>query len=337
MMNFNEFTEYAKAHITEHLPPDYQTADIRMEEIRKMNEKYTGLTVRLDESISAPVINMDMFYQQYQDGRSMDDMMKEMAEIVQMEPPAAIDIDALRNYENVKDKLFVRLNSVDGNEKVMSDSPYQMQADMMMTYHIYIPDSDGSGFMSARVTNEILKEYGITAQQLHEDAIANTEMLFEPKIQGMMEALTGIPEENPTMMVVTNEQGLFGASALFCNGVMDKAADLMKGNYYVLPSSIHETLVIPDNGDFVRSDLEKMVKEANRTVVDPSDRLSDAVYHYDSKDRIFERADTFEKRVQTKNQERGSLLGKLNDKKEQIERTAPGIGHNKQRQTGLAI
>ena len=191
--------------------------------------------------------------------------------------------------------------------------------------------------MSARITNEMMKDYGITPEQLHQDAIASTEKLFEPKIQSMAEALTGIPEEDPKMMIVTNTQGSLGASALFCDGIMDMAADIMNGNYFVLPSSIHETLIVPDNGEFERESLENMVKEANRTVVEPVDRLSDAVYHYDSKDRVFERADTFEKRMQAKAAERGSLLGKLQDKKEQIERSAPGIGQNKQRQTGLAI
>ena len=337
MMNFNEFTAYAKEHIGDLLPPEYRAAEIRLNEVQKMNESYTGLTVRLNESISAPVVNMDMFYQQYQDERPLEDVMRDMANVVQMEPPASIDIEALKDYSNVKDKLFVRLNSMEGNEKVMAESPHRMAADMLMTYHIYIPDRNGGGFMSARITNEMLADYGITAEQLHQDAIASTARIFEPKVQSMMEALTGVPEEEPKMMIVTNMQGSLGAGALFCEGIMDKAAEYMKGNYFVLPSSIHEMLVVPDNGDFDRSELEKMVREANRSVVESSDRLSDHVYHYDSKDRVFERADAFEKRVQARAAERGSILGRLQEKKEQIERNTPAIGQNKQRQAGLVM
>lgn len=338
MMNFDEFTEYAKAHIGEFLPPEYAAADIRVDEVQKMNERYTGMTVRLEEKASAPVINMEMFYQQYQDDRPISNVMQDMAGIVQMEPPASIDINVMKDYEQVKDKLFIRLNSQEGHDQIMADSPHRIEADLLMTYHIYIPDRDGDGgFMSARITNDMMKEFGISQEQLHQDAIASTEHILHPRVQSMMEALTGIPEDDPKMMVVTNEQGVLGASALFCSGIMDKAAEQMKGNYFVLPSSIHEMLVVPDNGDFNRADLESMVKEANRTVVDPGDRLSDAVYHYDSKDRIFERADVFEKRMQEKSAERGSILGKLQDKKEQIEKNAPALGQNKQRQAGLAI
>ena len=338
MMKFDEFTKYAKEHITDHLPPEYRDAEIRLDEVNKMNERYTGLTVRLEDNVSTPVVNLDLFYQQYEDNRPIDAVMSDMAGIALMKPPAEIDIEAMKDYSKIRDKLFVRLNFVDGNEKVMADSPHHMAADMMMTYHIYIPDRDGNGgFMSARITNEMLKDLGVSQEQLHMDAIANTEKLFKPKVVGMMEALTGAPEKDPQMMIVTNEQGSLGAAALFCAGIMDKAAEHMKGNYFVLPSSIHETLIVPDNGDFDRKDLESMVREANRTVVDPADRLSDSVYHYDQKDRIFERADAFEKRTQIRTAQKESLLGRLQDKKDQVGHNAPAVNPGRQHQAGLVM
>jgi len=336
MMNYNEFMEYAAGHIKDLLPAGYQSAEIRLETVQKTSEQYTGLMVRPEGRDSAPVANMKMFYEQYQATDSIDRVMADIASVLQMEPPSEIDVNVLKDYDQVKDKLFVRLSPVEGNETIMAESPHTMQADMLMTYHIYIPSKD-DGFLSARVTNQMMEDYTVTPEQLHQDAIANTPRIFEPKVQSMMEALTGIPEEDPQMMVVTNSQGSLGASALFCEGIMDKAAEHMKGNYFVLPSSIHEMLVVPDNGNFNRADLESMVKQANQTVVEPADKLSDTVYHYDHQDRVFERADTYEKRVQTKAAEKGSLLGKLQDKKEQVERTAPGIGQNRQRQTGLAM
>lgn len=335
MMNFNEFTEYAKEHIKDFLPIEYQSAEVRLETVQKTSEQYTGLMVRPEERDSAPVANMEMFYEQYKADEPIGSIMTHMADVIQMEPPSEIDMNVLKDYEQVKEKLFARLSPAEGNETIMADSPHQMQADMLMTYHIYIPSQEG--FLSARVTQQMMDDYGISPEQLHQDAIANTPNIFAPKVQSMMEALTGIPEEDPQMLVVTNDQGSLGASALFCEGIMDKVSEQMKGNYFVLPSSVHELLAVPDNGNFSRSDLETMVKQANETVVDPVDKLSDAVYHYDAKDRIFERADAFEKRMQDKSMERGSLLGKLQDKKEQVERKPPVIGNTKQRQAGLAM
>lgn len=340
MMNYNEFMEYAAKHIQDYLPPEYGAADIRLDVVNKANEQYTGLTVRLEENGAAPVANMKMFYEQYENDRPIEDIMLDMAKIVQMEPPADIDIDMIRDYEQVKDKLFVRLSPIAGNEAIMGGSPHQIVEDMMMTYNAYVPSND-DGFLSVRITNDLLKDYGVTQEQLHQDAIASTPRIFEPKVVSMSEALMGIPEEEPAMMVVTNTQGSLGASALFCEGIMDKVAEQLKGNYFVLPSSVHEFLVVPDNGNFSRSELESMVRSANESVVEPQDKLSDEVYHYDAQDRIFERAESFEKRMQAKEAnraaDRGSLLGKLQDKKEQVDRKQPVIGNNKQRQAGLAI
>lgn len=336
MMDFNEFTDYVMSNIKNYLPQEYSSADIRMDQVDKTNERYNGLTLRLENSVASPVLNMDKFYEQYQEVESLDNVLANMSTILQTEIPPVIDMDKLKDYEQARDILFVRLSSAVGNESILKTSPHQMVADLVMTYHLHIPGGE-EGFMSARITNEMLKEYGITQEQLHQDALANTGRIFEPKTMSFMEIMTGVPEENPNMMIVTNTSGMLGAGALFCEDMLDKVADQMQGDYFVLPSSIHELIIVPDNGDFARPDLEKMVHEANEAVVDVPDRLSDSVYHYDHKDRVFERADAFEQRSQEKESEKGSLLNKLNDKKEQIERNPPSIGKNKQRQAGIAI
>jgi hypothetical protein len=64
----------------------------------------------------------------------------------------------------------------------------------------------------------------------------------------------------------------------------------MGGNYYILPSSVHETILIPDNEDYLLSELEEMVWEINRTELMAEDWLSDSVYYYDRTRNIFARA-----------------------------------------------
>ena len=105
------------------------------------------------------------------------------------------------------------------------------------------------------------------------------------------------------MTVVSNERGLNGAASLFYPDQMDKVAEKIGGDYYILPSSIHEQLVVPDDGNMSSVDLGNMVREVNATQVSPEERLSDEVYHYDSKDKVFEKAATFEARQKTKQQE----------------------------------
>ena len=91
------------------------------------------------------------------------------------------------------------------------------------------------------------------------------------------------------MYVLTNEAGMLGASALYYPDVKEKAAELMGSGYYVLPSSIHEVILVPDTIDHDVRDLCDMVKQANRSVVEPKDVLSDNVYHYDKDSRDLSR------------------------------------------------
>jgi hypothetical protein len=91
------------------------------------------------------------------------------------------------------------------------------------------------------------------------------------------------------MYVLTNEAGTLGAAALYYPDVKEKAAELMGSGYYVLPSSIHEVILVPDTIDHDVRDLCDMVKQANRSFVEPKDVLSDNVYHYDKDSRDLSR------------------------------------------------
>ena len=123
----------------------------------------------------------------------------------------------------------------------------------------------------------------------------------EEDIDQMMEEMyqtMGVP-----LTIVTNEQMLDGASVLFYPGQMDQIGELLKGDYYILPSSTHEMLVLPDNGEMTSRELKHMVMEVNNSEVRPEEKLADEVYHYDTKDRIFEKASAFEDRQKAKGKE----------------------------------
>ena len=87
------------------------------------------------------------------------------------------------------------------------------------------------------------------------------------------------------MYVLTNTTGSLGAAALFYPDVKEKAGELLGGDYYILPSSTHEVILVPDSADIDAKNLCDMVKQANRTVVEPNDILSDNVYHYSRDER----------------------------------------------------
>ena len=104
----------------------------------------------------------------------------------------------------------------------------------------------------------------------------------------------------PTFFVVTNQQRIDGAGALFYPEVMDNLGELLGQDYFILPSSIHEMLVLPDNGEVSADELRMMVTEVNATQVAPAERLTNDVYHFDTKEHVFEKADRFTERQKEK-------------------------------------
>ena len=102
--------------------------------------------------------------------------------------------------------------------------------------------------------------------------------------------------EDEQMYVATVPDKVHGAGVLAYQDFMDKAAERAGGDFFILPSSIHEILIVPDNGKMNLKDLEAMVREVNVTQVSPADKLTDSVYHYDSKEKIFELGEKFVER-----------------------------------------
>lgn len=214
---------------------------------------------------------------------------------------------------------------------------------MAITYHLKM-NMDENGVASAVVAHDNLRMYGVSVEELHQAALENSEKMFplytfdlnermrqsfidDMKQDGMPdemieELLKDFPESRENAMtVVTNDVGVNGAAAIFYPGVMDKIAETTKGDYFILPSPVHETIILPDNGAMTAKELEAMVTEINATQVEPWDRLTDQVYHYDPIDRVFEKAATFEARIEKRAEaekaaKKQSIMDKLGEKKE---------------------
>jgi gamma-glutamylcysteine synthetase len=129
------------------------------------------------------------------------------------------------------------------------------------------------------------------------------------------------------MFVATVPDKIHGAGVIAYPNFMEDAAQKMGGDFFVLPSSIHEVLLVKDNGQMTAKELENMVKEVNATQVEPADQLTDHVYHYDSQNHIFELADKYEERMKEAEHDavadKDSVLGDLKEKKQEIAKKDP--------------
>lgn len=207
------------------------------------------------------------------------------------------------DFEDIKDKLFIRICGVGINEEDLSILANTKINNLAITYNVLIDKlTDYPPIKSIKITNELLDKYGVSKEELHKAAIQNSEKIFPAKYYKTNDLVP--------FNILTNEIGCLGAAALFYPNQMEKIAASLGGDYFVLPSSIHEVLVLPDYGNLNYMELEQMVKEINKTTVDRKDQLSNDVYYYDSKERLFSLASEHEKR--SKNIDNKSVNSKKN-------------------------
>lgn len=321
-MNFNEFVNEVKDNIKLFLPKDYENAEVSTMECHKLNRAYTGLMVRKEGELLTPTINLNQLYEAYktQPSVTMETVCRKIADIV-LEAPIQVDLKAILNYENVKDKLFIRVSSAETNKEVLEIVPHQLKEDLAITYHVAV-GKDQDGLSSMLITNEMMKEYGVTQEQIHEDAMKSSPRVMVPEVSSIGVLIDEIYQKNilmltpderemlletlqessemPTFFVVTNTDRIDGAGVIFYPEFMDNMGELLGNDFFILPSSIHQMLILPDDGQVDAEMLRDMVKEVNATQVAPAERLTNDVYHFDTKDHVFEKAERFTERQKEK-------------------------------------
>lgn len=321
-----EFVEYIKNHIREYLPQDYQDANVTLGEVTKGNDRtFTGLIIRKDGEMITPTIYLEPYEAQFEKGRPLDSIMREIAQI-KMDNSIDLPFNAegIKDYETVRPLLNIRLCDPERNQEYLKGKPCTPCGELAATYRIQLMEGE-EGTASAVVTDDMLNLWGITPEQLHHDAVhaenirnpicfynmedLMSEIMFSVEPTNLFDRSEPVDEFTP-VYVLTNNSRIDGAGVLARDGVLDKIGELVGSNFYVLPSSIHEVLIVPDDGKSQTNELEDMVKSINASEVAPEDLLSDKVQFYDRAAKTLGRK-----------QEKG-LLERLSENKAQVRETA---------------
>lgn len=206
------------------------------------------------------------------------------------------------SYEDIKDNLIVDLCGTSRNQGKLMGMAHTEVEDMAEVFKIMIENNDNYRKV-ALIPMSALESWGVSLEQLRVDAYKSAPWICPANMQSMAEIL-GFPPEmdlgGPKLYVVSTERQDHGASAMFYPGMMDKIAERVGGDFFVLPSSIHEVIITPDDGRTAADELRAIVMGVNGSEVAPEDQLSDNAYHYDSKNHIFELAEKFEARKERK-------------------------------------
>lgn len=281
MMDYEVFKNVITERIKEFLPPVFQSYKVETTVVRKVNEeKDTLLIMPRDENnmVAMPNIYLDDMYEDFRKYQDIDEILKVIAAMVIKYtgsfPPEHVKLD----LKERKNAIVMNLINTKRNRKLLKQIPHKEIMDLSIIYRIIMQQAD-CGLMTVLVDNRILEELELTQEELEQLAYQNTSRLFPAEISKMADFL----------YVMTNSQKIHGAAAMMNREAMDRLADKIGGNFFLIPSSIHEVLAVPEKESDANS-LALLLEEGNRVCSAENEVLSDTIYYYDREKKEFSMA-----------------------------------------------
>lgn len=302
-MNQNkEFYDEIINAIREEIPEelrDMMEVDIR--EIVKANDTVLhGVVIKRPDQAIVPTIYIEDCIKQLPEDFAMKDLAEAIISLYQVGMREAPAVESLSlEFDDIKDKLVVQLAEVERNKDRLKELAYKPLDNGMVMLAYVVVQEDERGSMRFAVTKDIAEGQNYDIDKMFETAMKNNEpvlvdtkdVIFSEVVKEVQNLFDKeINDKLPdSMYTLTNSSTNLGAASLYYPDVQKRIGDMLQNSYYVLPSSIHEVMILPcsvnDNPEFLR----KMVKEANETVVNPQEVLSDRIFMYDrEKERLVE-------------------------------------------------
>jgi len=298
-MDFLEFVAKVEAEVQDRLGME---CSIEIHKVYKNNGiKHTGLIICPKEETLSPVIYLEPFYELYVDddgGESSFD--NTVTEIIDCYLSGNCHMDeinpgAIADFEQMKEKVMFKLINGEENKELLQDIPHMLYLDLAVVFYLLL-SVDEKNQVSALIHNEHMEAWRTNVEELHSLAGINTPNILPATLQSMTEVMTeilGLPEElglgdsdeNVQLYVLTNPKGLNGAIAALYPGVLQKFSKEKQTDLILLPSSIHEMLIVLDSDEMDYERLQLMVESINETEVPQVDRLSNNIYRFSQEGR----------------------------------------------------
>lgn len=289
-----EFAELLRGRIGERMGSAYS---VQTQVVRKNNGvKLTGITIHARNHNVAPTIYLEKAYDDYKDGMDIDGICERVIQLYEKNvPDQSVDFSFVEDFSWAKGNVCCKLINRESNEEMLEDVPYMEFLDLAVVAYIRFSDLKmGAG--SILVKNAQMEKWGVTSDVLFAFAIQNTKALLGQSVTAMAEILMGLNgqgngedkeyldkmQEAVPLYVASNNDKCLGAAVILDNWFLRSFADKIGGDYYILPSSIHETLFLPASyGD--AASIKEIVQSINMTQVEACEVLSDNVYLYSRK------------------------------------------------------
>lgn len=253
----------------------------------------SGLSFHREGYNASPTIYMENYYNDYQNGTDICEIAKRIVLLYRANDLAAkLDMSFFDDFERVKERLFIKLINKDKNIDFLKEVPYEDFLDLAIVAYVRINDRKiGNGIIMVR--NEHLALWKTDAATVLDTARKNTHDCDGYNLKHILDVLSamgtypppGVDDKDFPMYVATNRKMINGAAVLTMKDKLREFANIIGSDYYVIPSSVHE-LILVKKSDGAVYDIDRIIREVNSTQLGPDDVLSDHAYMYSLKDEV---------------------------------------------------
>lgn len=287
-MNYQQFVHTIEAKIKEQLN---EGESVRVNSVLKNNGmNRVGITVVKRGVNISPTIYLEEYFEQFQRHKSLERTVRNILKLYEeIRFDSFFETTMLQNYEKVKGRIVYKLIHAEENEELLEEVPYVLYLDLAIVFYILL-EITPMGTATILINEDLLKLWGVDKETLYEAAKKNTKRLLPPEFKTMRSVVQEIlgNQENKDgediMYVLTNHIRSFGAACILYERVLEDIGNQLGENYYVLPSSVHEVIIIPESKSPNRIDLDEMIEEINDTQVEEEEILSYRAYYYSRKE-----------------------------------------------------
>ncbi|MBQ9030778.1 MAG: hypothetical protein IJ106_04910 [Parasporobacterium sp.] len=299
-MDYSEFKVDVKQCVSEKIRG--RNAEVITREVVKANDmKRDSIFIMEEGSLTAPTLYLNDFYEVYQNGGTIGEISDRIIEIhdyySRSAPPQFQDFE---DFSKAKEHITCRLLNTAVNRRYLEETPHLPFLDLSIVFYCTVTFCHEREVYSSKITDRILTGWGKDVQDLYKIALNNTSRLLGTYLKEVKEVFreildqTGL-EEDPQirtaldgedrtpMFILSNRSRSYGAACILDQDLMRRLSEKLKDDLYIIPSSVHEVLLIPAHSGLSRQEADEMVRNVNRSILEPADLLSDHVYLYSGK------------------------------------------------------
>lgn len=274
------------------------------ENIKNNGVSQWAINIKARDTNVAPSIYLEGFYEKY--NTSVCDIKTIASDIIECyfehKDDIAFSVEEFKDFSKMQKGIRCKLINKEENFVLLKSIPYVEFLDLVLIFYCIFSETD-TYTQSCVITNRHIALWNIKVEELQEIALFNTkkysyfsitamnriivelfkQQLFEGEVYENEEILKyindGIEENN--MYVLTNKQKIFGAVAIVYNEVLENFANIINNDLYIIPSSIHEVIIIPYTKSEDVSIYNQIIEEVNMNNVREEERLSGHLYLYE--------------------------------------------------------